>query len=180
MKRKASSSGTVVARKNGFMPHCHVTDTSGKRKDLYGHLHKTKKAAKAELTDLLTSLKTGTHVAKSNGSVAEWLREWLDLWTPKAGPKAKERYRQSLEWYVIPRIGDEMLQDIEASDIQRLYSDLHANGRKRPRPGQSPGLQAGMIAYLHGVLKRAMRKAVALKKIHSNPCEGVELPADAV
>jgi len=177
MKRRASSSGTIVARKNGFMPRYYVIDTTGKRKDCYGTIHQTKKDAREELTALLHSLNAGTHVDKSAQTVGQWLREWLELWTPKAGPKTKERYRESVEWYVIPRIGNTPLQDLDSGDVQRLYRELHATGRRRPWPGQSPGLQTKTIATLHGVLKRAMSKAVALKKIRGNPCEGVELPA---
>ncbi len=86
MKQK-SSSGTIVARKNGFMPRYYVIDATGARKDRYGKLHATKKEARAELTALLHSLNTGTHVDRSAGTVADWLREWLENWTGKAGPK---------------------------------------------------------------------------------------------
>ena len=42
--RHKPSSGTVIERKNGFMPRYYVIE-DGARKDKYGQLHKTKKEA---------------------------------------------------------------------------------------------------------------------------------------
>ncbi len=63
-------------------------------------------------------------------TVAVWLREWLGNWT-KAGPKAKERYTQQLEWYVIPHIGEVSLQALDTEAVQKLYGRLVKTGRRR-------------------------------------------------
>ena len=177
-----SSSGTITTYtgKSGttYRARYYIVE-GGKRIDKYGAAHTTKKAARAELTAILNSINTGTHVDRSDMTVEGWLTHWLDKWALEVGPKAKERYSTSLSWYVVPTLGKMKLQDVTLDDVQGLYQHLREDGRRIRRATQGPGLARVTIMSIHDVFKRAMQQALASNLIARNPCIGVKIMKDS-
>ncbi len=90
------------------------------------------------------------------------------------------RYRELLEKYAIPRIGEIPLQELQPIQLERMYNDLRerggrlakdSDGVEAPRP-----LSAKTVRHVHGTIHSALAKAIQWKRLEVNPADMVELP----
>lgn len=117
----------------------------------------------------------------SNMTLGEWLDRWLDeFMTPAVRSTTLRSYRDYMERYVKPRLGDKQISKITAKDVQKLYRDVQTNGRAKEHPEYGHSLSASTIRSLHGVLHQAMDKAVQERLIAKNPTEEVTIPKKEV
>ena len=96
------------------------------------------------------------------------MNEYLDKWLETcAKPRLREHtfdgYKDWLERYARPSLGEKKLASLRAMDIQMLYSSM--TGR---------GLKARSIEYIHAILRTAFRQAVKWNMIVRNPCDFVD------
>jgi integrase len=100
--------------------------------------------------------------------------EWMDIWTEEflvnVKPRTLESYQDQVRLHIKPAMGAVKLQELKTFQIQRFYNDL-----SRGKKGKS-GLSPKTVKNIHGILHRALGKAVALGYLRVNPCEGTELP----
>src|SRR5262245_5355759 len=87
--------------------------------------------AKKKLRELLKSGDDGTHIEPSRMTVAEWCQHWLSIGAPgkrkkSVGRRSLERYREFLSLHIVPSLGDKRLQQLQSTDIDRLYDALAA------------------------------------------------------
>jgi integrase len=106
--------------------------------------HGTKTEAQKALRDLLHSGDTGTHVAPDKITIAQWVDQWIAAGAPgrsqkKAGRRTIERYEQLLRCHVAPALGDRPLQQLQATEIDRLYVSLAAT--LNPRTARARGVR---------------------------------------
>lgn len=94
-----------------------------------------------------------------------YLREWVEVWCSHLRPLVRQEYREMLERYAIPKLGDIALSRLRPADFQRLYNEMTADGRRR-RSAQ----------YLHAVLKLALDRALTEGKLASSPLASVPRP----
>lgn len=144
------------------------------RKQIRRRGFKTKAAAQEELDELKGNVKGGTYVAPSRLLVSEWLERWL-RGLPATGLRSTtiEDYRRKLDWYVLGRgIADLRLQQVTAADLDELYGELTASGKR-----DSTGLAAGTVRGVHLVLSRALADAVRTDLLARNPAERARPPA---
>jgi integrase len=135
----------------------------------------SKKAAERALHELVTSLHQGTYVEASSVTLGEFLRdEWLPATAP---PRVKfetwQDRRRNLETYVIPRLGDVPLQDLNAANLNRLYSELLRTGRVRKRGGLSPT----SVRRIHSMLRKSLNDAVRWGRLSRNPTGRADPPS---
>lgn len=126
--------------------------------------HGTKIEARKELRSLTTAADTGEHVDPNKITVAEWIDQWIAAGAPgrkkkRVGQRTLERYEQLLNTHVRPVLGDRPLQQLQASEIDALYSGL--DGKIAPRTAH----------HVHVVLGASMSTARRTKAITSNPME---------
>src|SRR5262245_57216502 len=82
--------------------------------------HGTLADAKKELRALLRSGDTGEHVAPAKDTLAPgWSKK-------RVGRRSLERYEQLMRGHVIPLLGTKRLQQLHATDIDRLYEGLES------------------------------------------------------
>src|SRR5262245_26781826 len=87
------------------------------------------KDAKTKLRELLKSGDDGTHVDPTKMTVGEWCEHWLSIGAPgrrkkRVGGNSLVRYAQLLRMHIVPAIGTKRLQQLHATDIDRLYEGL--------------------------------------------------------
>lgn len=138
----------------------------------------TKKAAEQAQTELRSTIDAGLHVADSDVTLAEYLRdEWLPATAP---PRVKydtwADRRDNLERYVLPRIGSIRLQDLNAAHLNRLYAELLRSGRQRVRAGEGKGLSPTSVRRIHAMLRKALNDAVRWGKLSRNPALRADPP----
>jgi len=141
-------------------------DTKGKRKYFNKTIKGNKKDAQKYLTAKLREKDLGVFIEPASIALNEYLDKWLEeIAKPRLRESTFTSYKAILENYVKPKLGSKRLSDIQAYEVQKLYSDM----KKR-------GLSSRTIRYTHVVLSSAMKQAIRWKMIMQNPCELCELP----
>ena len=138
---------------------------TGKRNRVYKTIKGTKKEAKAVMRQMIVDMERGIAVRKSPKKVAEWLNEWLELYLPNIEGTTRIGYKTKINNYLIPALGDIYLQSLRTEHVQKLINDMMVRD-----------LSPKNIRDTYNNINAAMKKAVVLRMIPFNPCEGVALP----
>ncbi|MGA7252843.1 MAG: formate/nitrite transporter family protein [Pseudolabrys sp.] len=96
--------------------------------------------AKKRLNALHNAVHTGEHVDPDHITLATWAEHWLKLGAPgqrrqEVGARSLERYEQILRTHVLPALGQYRLQQLQSTDIDKLYLGLE--GKIAPRTARS-------------------------------------------
>lgn len=152
-----------------------VDATTGKRIVRYRTVRGAKRDAQRELREILTALETGVWVDPAKITVGAWLSQWLEEARATVAPRTLQRYREIVDLHLIPALGILALAKLAPVHIQKHYSDALAGGRKDGKGG----LSAQTVVHHARVLSLALRRARALRMIHTNPAEDAVPPAPA-
>jgi integrase len=132
----------------------------------------SKKDAQAELVRLLAAHHAGTLVEPSKLSVAEYIRVWVSAAEALSlAPKTAERYRQLVEWQIVPYLGTHPIQKLKAAQVASWHATLLKNGGHGGRP-----VSARTVGHAHRVLHKALSDAVKREVITRNPAALVSPP----
>ena len=138
---------------------------SGKRERRYKTIKGTKKAAEAALRKMIDDMENGNITSASAMKVEDWMNTWLENYLPNIEATTRAGYREKIKNYIIPELGNTQLKVLKADQVQRWINGL----RQR-------GLSPKTIRNVYNNLNAAMKKAVVLRMLPFNPCDGVELP----
>ena len=122
-------------------------------------------------------------------TVGEWLETWERDFLNGVKPFTRLNYAQHIKNHIRPALGSRKLQELSGMDIQRFYNELLEKGGKKwlhdeeghilKRDGkpvyESAPLSAKTVKNIHGVLHKALEKAVKLGYIRTNPADSCEL-----
>jgi integrase len=165
-KRRGRSEGSVYQRSDGLWVSSVSMGYAGngkrKRRTVYGQ---TKAEVQAKLARLQNDAANGQLSDPVTMTLAEWLVRWLDTATSRVQPKTHLRYEQLVRLRINPHLGGCRLAALEPVHIQQLFSALS-------RAGVSPRGQQMAGTLLH----KALRDAVKLRLIRSNPAADVDKP----
>jgi hypothetical protein len=96
--------------------------------------YRTKKDAERARTELLARVDLGAYVEPSRLTLAAFLRQqWLPGLAGRVRATTLHSYWTNLERYVLPRIGQVMLQRLTPAHLNALYGAL-AGRRRQERP----------------------------------------------
>ena len=168
MGKRASGEGTIRQRKDGRWEarySCGYDPKTGKpiRKSVYGL---TQKEVREKLTSAIKSIDDNTYIAPKTITVESWLDTWLKEYV-KSSVKLLTftSYDTISRVHIKPTLGRIKLQALKAPQIQALYNSLLAEG-KSPKT----------IKNIHGVLHKALDKAVKIGYIQTNPASVCDIP----
>ena len=141
----------------------HYVDVNGEKKFITKSGYNTKREAKNAAIEIESNINKGIKEEK-HYTVEEWLDYYLEVWRKdKIAPStyAIEEFSMKilLEFY---RGND--IRDITPSKHQLYINHLIQKGYSK-----------STISKTHGLLKRALQRAVYDRIIYFNPCEGIEL-----
>lgn len=106
-------------------------------------------------------------------TLGRWLEEWLTLCSQRGlRPTTIEGYRRIINLYIAPSLRETLLGDIRPRQLNALYRDLLANGRR-----DGGGLSARTVRFTHTVLNRACVDAVRHGIIDRNPATAADPPS---
>ncbi|NPV80679.1 MAG: site-specific integrase [Firmicutes bacterium] len=142
---------------------------TGKRKRIVRSFKGNKRDAEKEMVRLINELEKGIYVEPSNMSLAEWLYQWLDTRKRSLSPKTRRRYNDCIK-RIVQKLGQVQIDKLRPYHIQQFYTELS------DPPGDEEPLAPATVHYHHAVLHRALKDAVKLQIIQSNPASGLELP----
>lgn len=145
---------------------------TGRRRRLGKSGFKTKKEASQALRAALTAHEGGRSVSRTRRTVEDFLNEWHAAVRPSLRPSTWVNYRDYLDAYVIPIIGQTRLQDLTPVRLNLLYAHLLEKGRVRT----SGGLAPKTVQNVHRMLHRALRDAVKWDQLPRNVAEDASPP----
>ena len=119
---------------------------------------------------LLKTADDGSHVAPSKITVGQWIDEWLSIGAPgrkqeEVSERTRERYAQLLNEHVKPALGERRLQSLQATEIDKFYTDL----KSKVSPWTKRPLSKRTQRHVHVVFSSALATAVRTEKLSVNP-----------
>jgi len=132
----------------------------------------TRREASTALRRAIDAHERGRSVRSNRRSVADYLEEWHVATRVSLRPSTWTNYRDYMDAYVVPVIGQTSLQDLTPVRLNLLYSHLLENGRVRG-PG---GLAPKTVQNIHRMLHRALRDAVKWDLLPRNVAEDATPP----
>lgn len=134
----------------------------------------TKKEAEQRLREEELKVARGEFRQPSPTTLAAYLEEWLLDIEFNVTETTHAHYALLARTHIIPALGSTKLDKLTPLAIQRLYRQLQQPGSNRN--AHDRGLSAKSIKNIHGVLHKALARAVSLRLLDRNPADGVELP----
>lgn len=170
--KRANGEGTISKRKNGTWEGKYTVgrDANGKliRKTIYG---KSQKEVAQKITAMTNDLNTGLYIAPEQTTFGQWLDIWYDDYLGGVKESTATQYKYHIDFNIKPALGHVQLQKLTAPMIQKLYRN-----RMQEAPEGGKKLSPKSIKNLHGVIHKALDKAVQCRYIKFNPAEACELP----
>lgn len=170
--RNAQGGGTIRKRSDGRWEARFTTGRdpgTGKQiqKSVYGA---TQSEVRKKLQQATTSIDEGVYIQPSKLTVAAWLDIWVAEYLGGIKPSTAFLYSEQIRLYIKPALGAVKLDALNAHTIQGFYNALG-----RDRDGKKP-LSPKSVKNIHGILHRALQKAVAIGYLRFNPSEACTLP----
>ena len=165
-KRRGRSEGSIFQRGDGLWTasiSLGYGDTGKRRRrHVYG---RSKGEVQEKLRRLHDDAVTGRLTDAPALAVKEWLTRWLETCKTRIAPKTHLRYEQLVRLRINPHLGGAKLAKLLPMHVQQFYTALERDG-VTPRGVQMAGI----------VLGKALRDAVRLRLIVSNPAADVAKP----
>lgn len=139
---------------------------TGKRQRVFKTVKGTKKQAQAVMDKMKVELERGYVHDPSNMKLEDWITQWLDNYLPNIEATTRTHYQDAIRVHIIPDLGHVPLKHLKTTAIQAWVNDLHTKKNLSPKSVRN--------IYLN--LKSALTKAVVLRMLPYNPCEGIVLP----
>lgn len=166
MAKRGHGEGSIEQRDGIFRLRYRL---NGKRQSKTMPPGTTKDQARKELRALVRGVDTGEAVEPSKLTLGQWIDQWIDLGAPgrrrkNVSQRTLERYSQLLCTHVQPVLGKRALQQLKATEIDKLYADIAAAGEIATRT------QHHVHVVFSSLLATAERKGL----IGVNPMKRVE------
>lgn len=139
---------------------------TGKRQRIFKTVKGTKKQAQAVMDKMKVEVERGYVYDPSSMLLKDWITQWLNYYLPNIEDTTRTHYRDAINRHIIPDLGHVMLKHLKTTSIQAWVNDLHVKKKLSPKSVRN--------IYLN--LQSALTKAVVLRMLPYNPCEGVVLP----
>lgn len=152
--------GSVYHRKNGT--YCaKYKDAHGTYRYIY---RKTKPEARQALREALTDRDAGV-IPPAKITVGSLLDEWLEEIREDISLRTWLSRESIVRVHIKPPIGSVKLSQLSHTEINKLYKSK-----------LNEGLAPSTVKLIHVILKQAMREAVRLRYIRTNPLDSVRTP----
>ena len=178
-KRNAAGNGTIrkkTVKRNGkdyvFWEARYTAGTDpGTGKQIQRSISgKTQKEVAQKLKAATAAIDAGTYCAPSKMTLGEWLDIWQQDYLGGVKPFTVASYSATIRNHIKPALGAIRLEALNAHTIQNFYNGLSKTTESRP------ALSPKTVQNVHGVLHNALKQAVLIGYIRSNPTDACILP----
>jgi len=147
---------------------------TGKRRRHFESLRGSKKEAQYRLAELQVNIAQGIYIKQPRQlTVAIWLLKWLESYVASnLAPKTMESYKDELNNYIIPRLGEVRLSELRPHHIQDYIAWALSEGRRL----HTGGLAHRTVQYHFRILSKALDDAIRMGLIAVNSCKGIKAP----
>ena len=168
--RNEGASSRTVARPLG---HCHRRARPNHRQAQAQvallHRHEAPSASRVRKADC--RVKNGTALDPAKVMLREYLERWLAHMATQVSPRSAENYREVVEHWIVPALGNIKLAKLQPEQIARAYSDALTKGGK---DGQ--GLSPRSVGMMHRTLSQSLKHAVIWRLRGDNPASFCKPP----
>ncbi|MCL1874115.1 MAG: site-specific integrase [Clostridiales bacterium] len=179
--RNAQGGGSIRKRKDGRWEARYTTGRdpgTGKQvqKSVYGA---TQKEVRQKLQQATTAIDEGIFMEPSKMTVGNWLDLWMDEYTGNVKDTTARSYKDNIRLHIKPALGAVPLQRLSPHTIQGFYNNLAENGhamQKGQKNNAPAGLSAKSIRNIHAIFHKALKQALLVGYLKTNPTEGCILP----
>lgn len=167
MGGKARRAGQLIRRGPSWLLRVYVgrDPQTGRRRYINRTVRGNKREAQAILNEMLLEKDRGQLMAPSRQTVNEYLERWLEASYARVSRRTADGYKQVLNLYVQPVIGNRRLDQLTPLEIQELINGMTADG-----------YSSGTVRKAHSVLRNALNQAVKWRQLPYNPAAHVDLP----
>lgn len=169
--RRGRSEGSIFQRGDGLWVGTVSLGYNGAgkrhRRTVYGT---TKREVQDKLDDLRPAARAGT-LGVAAIATKDYLKLWLNAVESKISDGTFERYEQITTQYLIPAIGTVKLASLRPLHVEQCYTAMQRDTEHGPVSASATTRRASAV-----VLGIALRHAVRLKMIPSNPAADVSKP----
>jgi integrase len=144
---------------------------TGKRKRRWHSFAGTKRQAQLECAKLIAEIKNGTALDPSKVTLREYLERWLAHMATQVSPRSAENYREVVEHWIVPALGNVKLTKLQPEQIAHAYSDALTKGGK---DGQA--LSPRSVVMMHRTLSQSLKHAVIWRLRGDNPASFCKPP----
>lgn len=132
----------------------------------------TEREAKKARDEARVAASRSEYVNRTTITVAQYLDSWLTTHEVEVKPQTFASYRDLIDRYVKPRLGEVRLQAVQPAMLTRLYGDLLKAGGVGGRP-----LAPTTIDKVHAILRKAFHDAVNIDRLlSSSPVDRAKRP----
>lgn len=170
-KNARDAQGRLRATLKVYDVYYRYTDLiTGKKKQAIKRGFLRKSDAEAFLLDINKKQSEGKFLNQKPIIIAEYLLQWLNDYV-KINVRASSYvgYERIIKNHLIPYIGNTLLKNLTAMQIDNLYAELLQNGRSDGKGG----LSQKSVQYTHRVLNESLEHAVKKQLIYFNPMKGI-------
>jgi integrase len=179
--KAAKGSGTIRERKDGLWEARYTVGRdpgTGKQvqKSIYAG---SQEEVRKMLTQVTASVDGGSYVEPQKLTVGAWLDIWTKDYIGNVKPSTRRSYIDNVALHIKPALGAVQLQKLNAHTVQGFYNKLAESGRvlQKGQKKEAPaGLSAKSVRIIHSILHKALKQAVLLSYIKTNPTEACTLP----
>lgn len=177
-KRRPSGDGMIRKRDDGRWEGRIVVGHKENGEPIFNYVSaKTQKELMQKLHQNIEHYRDVDLTEDSKMPLGEWLDRWMENYMSGTVRETTLRgYRQYIDSYIKPYLGDVPVGKLTTEDVQQLYRKLQKSGRIKEHPTKGSTLAATTIRRLHGVLHQAMDVAVRKRLTAKNPTKDVVLP----
>ena len=138
------------------------------QKSIYG---KTQKEVRERLRKITSEIDEGSYLEPSKCRVGKWLDIWLNEYTENVKPYTKYSYQVTIKNHLKPAFGYVRLAELNTVMVQAFLNNL-----VRSKAEGGKGLSPKTAINIHGVFHRALKQAVNIGLIRSNPTDACIRP----
>lgn len=115
----------------------------------------SRREAEVARARLVNDVHNNRYVTRNSLTLEAWVQQsWLPLMETRVKPTTLSGYRQTMETYVLPRLGSRRVQKLTTLELDALYAQL-IRGEKSGRP-----LSLKTVANVHRAVHKALSDAV--------------------
>jgi integrase len=165
-KRRGRGEGSIHLRTDGLwegkISLGYDGDGKRNRRTVYAQ---TKSGLQKKIREIQSDFALGQLADKSNLTVEGWLQNWLIIVKAKTSVTTYDRYEQLTRLHLVPHLGMVKLQALTPIHVNAFFAKLE-------RAGESIWTRKMTGAVLHNAMRQAMR----MRYIMTNPCADVPRP----
>jgi len=159
-KRRGNNEGSIFQISSGKWRA--QVSVQGKRLSFYGL---TRKDCQDWIKETSRKIDDGLTYKGSKTTLKQFILEWLTMKSTTLQPETLKQYKHFALDYIIPELGNIILINLRADQIQSMYNLYIEDGI---------GLRS--IEYTHSVFRGCLNHAVKLNILSKNPTDGADPP----